>query len=57
MTKLTAEPYEQQFWNTFEDTFPMSELHMKEVLPQMLNAPQSGRSIPQKHDRSQNLGQ
>jgi len=31
--KLTAEPYEQQFWKTFDYQFKLTELDMREKLP------------------------
>jgi hypothetical protein len=41
MTNLTAEPYEQQFWKTFDHQFELTELDMRAKLPQFISDPSS----------------
>lgn len=41
--KLTAEPFESQFWSTFDHQFALTEVDMREKLPQFISDP-SGRS-------------
>lgn len=38
---LTAEPYETQFWNTFDHQFKLTEVEMRQQLPQFISDPSS----------------
>jgi hypothetical protein len=39
LNNLTAEPYESQFWNTFDHQFALTEIGMREALPTMISDP------------------
>jgi len=43
INKLTAEPFEQQFWSTYDTQFDLSEIEMREKLPLFISDP-SNRS-------------
>jgi hypothetical protein len=39
LSKLTAEPYETQFWNNFDGQFNLTEIQMREDLPYFITDP------------------
>jgi len=43
ISKVTAEPFESQFWSTFDQQFSLTEIDMREKLPLFIADP-SNRS-------------
>jgi hypothetical protein len=39
LSKLTAEPFEIQFWNNFDGQFNLTEIQMREELPYFITDP------------------
>lgn len=44
MDNLTAEPFEQQFWKTYDHQFKLTEIEMRAQLPQFISDPSSRHS-------------
>lgn len=39
LNNLTAMPYEEQFWATFDAQFELTEIEMRKVMPNLISSP------------------
>lgn len=45
LSQLTAEPFESQFWTSFDSQFSLSEIEMREKLPLFISDPSNRTQV------------